>query len=459
MQVARALLLEPGSGSPSPTELVLKELGVSVTRCAGVDSFRAALESADFDLWVISVTGAEDPAWQLVELSPTSLPEGACLFVMGEDGHEAFERALAAGAYAYLSLPASELPLRQALRQCVERVQLGRENQALRREAGMYQMLKNIALAMDLEKLLSLVMDASLAITGASAGSVLLRDEESGDLSAGASRGLDDAAPRSAFFNLSADYLAGLLRGGHAVHLGPQSPEIRTMRAGERTVESALLAPIVDQGRALGLAIVGRTAPPPFDGSSLRALARLTEETSAAFNNALSVRRTRELVIKDDLTDAYNRRYFESYLEDEMQRSKRYGTNLSLIFLDLDNLKAINNQHGHFIGSKTLQEVAHRIILTVRGIDKVVRYGGDEFCVILPETDVEGANRVAERIRQNVAQYPFLIQEGLNLAMTVSIGIACCPLHARSKDELVKKADMAMFASKAATKNVVTVAT
>ena len=71
-----------------------------------------------------------------------------------------------------------------------------------------------------------------------------------------------------------------------------------------------------------------------------------------------------------------------------------------------------------------LQEVAHRIILTVRGIDKVIRYGGDEFCVILPETDVEGANRVAERIRANVAQSTFLVQEGLKIPMTVSIGIA-----------------------------------
>jgi diguanylate cyclase (GGDEF)-like protein len=230
------------------------------------------------------------------------------------------------------------------------------------------------------------------------------------------------------------------------------------MRADERAVESALLVPIVDQGKAIGISLVVRTSAPPFDAGSLRALARLTEETSAAVRNALSVRRTRELVIKDDLTDSYNRRYFETALEDELQRTKRYGTHLSLIFLDLDNLKAINNQHGHYIGSKTLQEVAHRVILTVRGIDKVVRYGGDEFCIILPETDIEGANRVAERIRQNVAQAPFLTQEGLSLRMTVSIGIASCPLHARTKEELVKKADMAMFQSKAATKNVVTVA-
>src|SRR5438045_9394475 len=101
--------------------------------------------------------------------------------------------------------------------------------------------------------------------------------------------------------------------------------------------------------------------------------------------------------MRDDLTKAYNRRFFESYLDEEMERSRRYGVVFSIIFLDLDDLKMVNNFYGHLTGSRTLQEVAKRILGAVRGIDKVVRFGGDEFWIILTPTDpgqaVPGASR------------------------------------------------------------------
>src|SRR6185436_10152810 len=100
----------------------------------------------------------------------------------------------------------------------------------------------------------------------------------------------------------------------------------------------------------------------------------------------------------DDLTKAFNRRFFESYLDEEIERSRRYSTLFSIIFLDLDDLKMVNNFYGHLTGSRTLQEVAKRILGAVRGIDKVVRFGGDEFCVILPQTDQDQAVAVANRV-------------------------------------------------------------
>ncbi len=90
--------------------------------------------------------------------------------------------------------------------------------------------------------------------------------------------------------------------------------------------------------------------------------------------------------MRDDLTKAFNRRFFEAYLDEEIERSRRYGALCSIIFLDLDDLKMVNNVYGHLTGSRVLQEVAKRILNAVRGIGKVVRFGGDEFCVILPQT-------------------------------------------------------------------------
>jgi diguanylate cyclase (GGDEF)-like protein len=184
----------------------------------------------------------------------------------------------------------------------------------------------------------------------------------------------------------------------------------------------------------------------------------LIDEISGAVFNAVTHYKTKELTIKDDLTEAYNRRYFERYLEEEFMRARRYGSNLSLIFFDVDNLKEVNMQHGHLTGSKTLQEVARRLILTVRSIDKVVRYGGDEFCIVLPETDTQGAFQVAERIRNSIASKPFLINENTKFSITGSIGIASYPMHAHAKEELVRQADKAMFVIKKKSKNAIAIA-
>lgn len=179
---------------------------------------------------------------------------------------------------------------------------------------------------------------------------------------------------------------------------------------------------------------------------------------SFALKNALTVRRLNELVTKDDLTLSYNRRFFEEYLVEELERARRYNSPVSLIFLDLDGLREVNNRFGHAMGSRTLQEAAARVMNAVRSIDKVVRYGGDEFCIILPETGWRGALEVGERIRQRLAATPFLLEETGGIEITGSFGIASYPTHAVTKEELIKKADEAMYRIKSQTKNDIQVA-
>jgi diguanylate cyclase (GGDEF)-like protein len=181
-------------------------------------------------------------------------------------------------------------------------------------------------------------------------------------------------------------------------------------------------------------------------------------DISFAIKNALAVKRLNDLITKDDLTMSFNRRFFEDYLSEEIDRARRYNSPLSLIFLDLDGLREVNSKYGHAMGSRTLQEAAARIMNAVRSIDKVIRYGGDEFCIVLPETDAKGATEVAERVRQKVAGTPFLLEESGGIEMTASFGVASYPTHAITKEELVKKADDAMFRIKAQSKNDIQVA-
>jgi diguanylate cyclase (GGDEF)-like protein len=197
------------------------------------------------------------------------------------------------------------------------------------------------------------------------------------------------------------------------------------------------------------------------EAATLARVAELVEVTGAALGNALQVMAMRDLVIKDDTAHCFNRRYFESSLPEELSRAGRFHAPLSLIFLDMDNLKEVNKRHGHAMGSRTLFEVSQRVRGKIRRFDKLFRFGGDEFCIVLPETEWHGALEVAERVRDAIAGRPFLIRElddPNGVRMTASLGIASFPLHARTKQELVEHADRAMQRIKNGTKNSIGIA-
>ena len=196
----------------------------------------------------------------------------------------------------------------------------------------------------------------------------------------------------------------------------------------------------------------------PMDETNAANVTRYLTAVAQVLSNIYQLTRSRDLAMRDDLTKAYNRRFFETYLDEEIERSRRYGTLFSIIFLDLDDLRMVNNFYGHLSGSRTLQEVAKRILGAVRGIDKVVRFGGDEFCVILPQTDQEQAIAVANRISRAIASTPLHIDASIEVTITASFGIATYPLHAMTKDALIRQADAAMYRVKSTTKNAVGVA-
>jgi len=265
-------------------------------------------------------------------------------------------------------------------------------------------------------------------------------------------------------FGLSKAEIEGLIRD--------MIPKLRTFD----TSGSSNRAPIVDSHplsvlaiypfqlvyEYSGLLLLGikaeESGQPHFDQSAFDLLEDVVLDYSFALKNALTVRRMNDLITKDDLTLAYNRRFFENYMVEEIERARRYGNPLSIIFLDLDGLREVNNRFGHSMGSRTLQEAAARVMNAVRTIDKVVRYGGDEFCIILPETEAKGALEVAERIRHRLSATPFLIEETGGVEITASFGVACYPVHALTKEELIKKADEAMYTIKTQTKNDIKVA-
>jgi len=196
-----------------------------------------------------------------------------------------------------------------------------------------------------------------------------------------------------------------------------------------------------------------------FNDENIANVSRYLGAIAQVVGNIYQLTRSRDLAMRDDLTKAFNRRFFEAYLDEEIERSRRYGSVFSIIFLDLDDLKMVNNFYGHLTGSRTLQEVAKRILNAVRGIDKVVRFGGDEFCIILPQTDQDQAIAVANRVRKSLTASSFHLDPDVEISITASFGIATYPTHAMTKEGLIRQADAAMYRVKATTKNAVGVAT
>jgi diguanylate cyclase (GGDEF)-like protein len=168
--------------------------------------------------------------------------------------------------------------------------------------------------------------------------------------------------------------------------------------------------------------------------------------------------RAEALSVTDDLTQLFNSRYLHEVLRKEVKRSVRNGRPLSLLFVDLDGFKRINDKHGHVLGSRALVEAAAVIRGAARDTDVVARFGGDEFALVLPETGDEGALAVADRLREHVSRHVFLADCDDGSRLTVSVGVATLPAVAQSADGLLHAADAAMYRVKEAGRDGVHVA-
>lgn len=162
---------------------------------------------------------------------------------------------------------------------------------------------------------------------------------------------------------------------------------------------------------------------------------------------------TQAMLYQDEVTGLYNYRYLDVALSSELRRLHRFHSPFSLLFIDLDNFKGVNDSHGHMTGSSILRQIGDVIKLAVRDVDNVIRYGGDEFVVVLIGANSKQALQAAERVRSRVQGTVFRSEERQAVHLTVSIGIASCPEHGRDKATILKMADETMYASKRAGKN------
>ncbi|MGI8984021.1 MAG: GGDEF domain-containing protein, partial [Acidimicrobiales bacterium] len=233
-----------------------------------------------------------------------------------------------------------------------------------------------------------------------------------------------------------------LWAAGAPIEPSPVEPEVGA---------GAMAVPVRSGGHSFGvLGYYGRESP--FEEEDVHSLEILVRQAETAIENSFLYEEAVRLSLTDGMTGLWNRRNFELRLESELSRALRFSEPFAVVFVELDQMKAVNDRWGHQAGDTVLIELARRLTEAVREVDLVARWGGDEFTLLLPKTGLDGALRLAEKIRAAVGTAPFRIDSG-SLDITISVGVAAYPEHGASGKDLVNAADAVMYQAKALGRN------
>ena len=213
-------------------------------------------------------------------------------------------------------------------------------------------------------------------------------------------------------------------------------------------LKSHLTLPLAVEGEILGCISLNSNQPNAFDAQDLQFFSVIGSQMATTLRHFQRFSSVKTMAINDTLTGLYNRRFFEERMAVEAQKAFYAGSSLSLVMIDIDHFKRVNDTFGHPEGDKVLREIASLLKASVRKKDTVARYGGEEFILILPEAGLDEALMIAERIRRLVENGPFEVGRA-RVNLTVSLGISNFPNHrAKSKEELVQMADQALYDAK-----------
>ena len=218
---------------------------------------------------------------------------------------------------------------------------------------------------------------------------------------------------------------------------------------------SRMCIPLISFGQTLGVLALDSSQVGAFRHVDMQPLESVADICATAIQNAHYVEKVKQLAYLDGLTGIFNRRFFELRIVEEIERSRRFEAGMAVIMVDLDQFKRLNDEFGHLLGDEVLRQVSSIFHQQLRKIDVVCRYGGEEFAILLSQTNLEHAMGVAEKLRRMVETWQF---PGVPQPVTISAGAAAYPDHGVTRDELVKAADAGLYAAKQAGRNCVCLA-
>jgi diguanylate cyclase (GGDEF)-like protein len=330
------------------------------------------------------------------------------------------------------------------------------------RFAAISELTKAITPIQNEKALLQVILDKSAELLRAEQGSLMVLDHETDVLLVEAKKGVIHGVPDKLRIGRGEGIAGKVMALGEPflVENLESDPRFKQKNRKHYKTPSFLSVPLKIEDRIIGvLNLADKDGGEAFNEDDLKLIQSVASQVAIVMERNSFYNKTEELkklTITDDLTGLLNRRYLHERLKDELARSERHGNQLSILMLDLDGFKECNDSYGHLAGDKALKQVAETLLNTVRSMDIVARYGGDEFMVILPETGETIALEIAERLRRNVSKKPVL--KGIETAkrpcmITTSIGIACYPEHGKTIELLLKHVDKALYRAKNKGKN------
>ncbi|HEX9860501.1 MAG TPA: sensor domain-containing diguanylate cyclase [Nitrospirota bacterium] len=324
-------------------------------------------------------------------------------------------------------------------------------NEEVRELIDLLEVAKLVVSTLDIDQVLDAILKSAMKLTSTSAGSIALYDKATNELEMRAHSGFSRDFVGNARWKVRKGGLTDKI-------LKTNKPTVITNTTNKKFftnavaikegIKSMVCVPLVLDKEIIGVFYVDDFNPREFTERELRLLYILSSFASMSIRHAREHDTTVKLAITDGLTGLFNHRHFQEVLEREISRTLRYNDRFSLIIIDIDNFKQVNDKYGHQFGDQVLRKLSEILLSSCRDSDTVARYGGEEFAVILPKVDSSQATLTAQRIKKDIKARSAELMDG-KMPLTVSIGIATCPADDKSRQGLIEKADKALYTAKA----------
>jgi len=325
--------------------------------------------------------------------------------------------------------------------------------------AAFYEVSRKLASTLNLSDILFTTLDSARKIVKYSFGAIIFNKSEQNILEIKSFVGKDKDDLIHQHFNLEDSLVGYLIKNYNRTYLiGDASQKASVLPIFGQKLKSPFFAsllfvPLQIKNTNIGAMLFASETPYFFTSYEAEILEVLGNQVSVAIDNSRMYEQVEAMAVTDGLTQLYNHRKFQEILEAEFKRAQRYNTPLSIMLLDVDRFKNINDTRGHPVGDEVLKKIAGLIKRFIRDTDYPCRYGGEEFVIVLPNTGTKEAVIIAERIRKSVEKSTFILNSREELYITISIGIATYPSDAGEKHELVDKADKALYYAKESGRN------
>ncbi len=434
----------------------VQNLGLNCTVVVKIGSIRKSIKKKKFDLLILDGT-----AIKILDRLKTSDDSVPIIIIADRNAKIDYETMFFAGIEGLILRPYRVEFLKNTIEKAIKRRKTVLSNlktvaslkQKIQELQALNEIVQAISSSLEPKKILRAIMEKAADLIKAEGWSVLLLDNNRRELVFEAAAGTAGKKLVGMRLKIGQGVAGWVARYGKSLIVPDVTKDPRFYSGVDKktnfTTKSILCVPMKSRDKIIGVVeVVNKIGDEQFTQDDLEIFEGLVAHITIALENAAIYRKMEQASLIDDLTQLYNSRYCNQFLDKFFTSRRTKQGIVSLIFLDIDFFKLVDDNFGHLVGSETLRYIGERLKRVVRSGDVVARYGGDEYIIILPNTDKKTAAIIAERIRREVNKEPFYAFCNKKFSLSVTSGVATYPDDAKSRDELIGKADKAMYKGK-----------